>query len=374
MYPLPTLGELLQRTRQAFRTHLKGSDAWVWPNNVYVAAKVIAGKVFELFNFAAYIQKQMFAHTAPDLESIILHGNEYGITQKPASPAEGEVTFTSTDDVTVDTGAILRRSDDIEFRITAGGSRVGAGTLTLSVICTTDGAIGNTEDGTSLEIISGVTEDVATCVSGRLSLGADIEDKESLRQRILFRKRNPPHGGAPSDYVLWAGEVSGVNFREDGQPAVFVEPRWAGAGTVRVFPLMYDLYDDGIPQTVDVTRVGDYLATVEPAGALVTVAAPVAVPVAIVINNISPDTPEVREQVELELRDAFKRLSRVAGGATEFASMPFLAYPTDFSVSWIWQAVANASGEKRHTISQPVADIALASGEMATIGSITYTP
>jgi uncharacterized phage protein gp47/JayE len=375
MYVLPDLKELLQRTRVAFRTHLAGSDAWLWPNNIFVSAKVIAGKTFELFGFAAYIQKQIFVHTSPDIESLTLHGNEFGITRKPAAPAEGDIIFTSTEDLIVADAAVLRRTDGVEYRVVSGGTRSGAGTLTVSAICTTDGITGNLEAGASLEIISGVTGDATAVVAtGGFVLGVDVEDMESFRQRILFRKRNPPHGGAPADYVMWAGQVAGVSFREDGEPTVFVERLWDGPGSVRVFPLMYDLYSDGIPLAADVERVEDYLATVQPAGAAVTVAAPVAVPVAIVINGMEPDTPAVREQVELELRDAFKRLSRVAGSDANFGSMPYLAYPTTFSTSWIWQAVANASGEERHTISAPAADIALTAGQIATFGTLTFNP
>jgi hypothetical protein len=64
MFDFPTLKGLMERSRQSFRANLKGSDAWVWPNNVYVSAKVIAGSVWEVFGFAAYIEKQIFAHGA----------------------------------------------------------------------------------------------------------------------------------------------------------------------------------------------------------------------------------------------------------------------------------------------------------------------
>ena len=67
MFALPTLKNLMELTRQSFRANLKGSDAYVWPNNVYASAKVMAGSIFEVFGFAAYIEKQIFAHRAPDL-------------------------------------------------------------------------------------------------------------------------------------------------------------------------------------------------------------------------------------------------------------------------------------------------------------------
>lgn len=373
-FELPTLKDLAERTRQSFRANLKGSDAWVWPNNVYASAKVIAGKVFEVFGFAAYIQKQIFAHTAPDIESLLRHGEEFGVPRKPAAPAIGTVVFTGDAGFTVDTNAVLQRVDGVEFRVTAGGTRATAGTLELSVIATTDGAAGNTEAGTPLEITDGV--DLATvtaAVGDAMALGADVEGIESYRARILFRKRNPPHGGAPADYVMWAGSVAGVSFYID-RPTVFVERRWNGNGTVRVFPLMFDLYDDGIPQTADLARVSDYIAGVAPAGANVTVAAPVAKPTDIIISGMTPDRTDVREAVLTELRSTFKRLSRVAGVDAQIGGLPYLAYPTSFSRSWIWQAIANATGEERHILIGPTADIPLFPGEMATLGNVTFVP
>lgn len=373
-FKIPTLAELSDRARKSFRANLKGTDAWLWPNNVYASAKVIAGSVFEAFGFLAYIRRMILVHTAPDIETLLLHGEEFAIPRKPAAPAQGQVTFTATTALTVADSALLRRSDGVEFRVVNGGTLPGAGDLEVTVIATTDGAAGNTAEGASLEIVSGVTGTATVEIGpGSLALGAELEDKESFRQRILFRKRNPPHGGAPADYVLWVGQVAGVSFLED-RPTVFIERLWAGPGSVRVFPLMFDLYADGIPQAADVQRVADYLATVQPAGAAVTVQAPTAVPVAIVINGLVPDTPDVRGAVEAELRDAFKRLSRVAGTDAEFAAMPYLAFPTSFSTSWIWQAVANASGEKRHRISSPAADIALTAGQYPVFASVTFNP
>ena len=377
MFAFPTLKDLMERSRQSFRANLKGSDAWVWPNNVYASAKVIAGAIFEVFGFAAYIEKQIFAWRAPDIESLTNHGIEYGIPQNPATPATGSVIFTVTDNISVSTDAILTRADGVQFIVTAGGNLATSGSLTLPVVSVTDGKINNTEAGTDLAITSGVTSTSTTAptcaVDGNgITLGADIEDIESYRARILFRKRNPPHGGAAADYVFWAGQVAGVSFYAD-RPTVYVERLFAGPGTVRVFPLMFDLYSNGIPSAADVLRVHEYIETVRPAGASVTVAAPVAVPVNITVSGLQPNTIDVQNAVLAELADTFFRLSRPAGADAAFGSMPYLASPFTFSLSWIWQAVANATGEQRHRIVSPTSDVALFPGQMATLGTVTFT-
>lgn len=374
MYAVPSLGDLMARARKAFRANLKGSDAWVWPNNVYVSAKVLAGMTFEVFGFASYISRQKFAVTAPDLESLKLHGEEFGISQNPAAPARGKVIVTTTVAFVLDGGAVFRRADGVEFISKDAGSTTGAGSFTVRVEAAADGKAGTTEAGTPLEIVSGGTGDpdaLAEVDGDGLAYGADVEDIESYRARILFRKRNPPHGGSAADYVLWAGEVPGVSFYAD-RPTVYVERLWSGPGTVRVFPLMFDLYESGIPAPSDVARVRDHIEALRPAGARVAVAAPTPVVVDVEISGLAPDRSDVREAVRAELRDVFRRRSRVAGTDSEISNMPYLAYPASFSRSWIWQAVANATGEERHTVVSPSADIALDPGEMAVLGDVSF--
>lgn len=375
-FNISTIAELTKRTREAFRANLPGSDAWLWPNNIYVSAKVIAGAVYEVFGFADYIAKQKFALTA-DSENLDLHGQELGLARKPAQPASGTIILTSDSDCAVAVAALFSRLDGIRYRATAAVSRTGAGDLSVPVIATTDGAATNAIAGTQLDIVSGVTG-TATAEVGTdgIGNGADIEpdgapftsDLSTFRGRILFRKRNPPHGGAPADYVTWCGQVSGVT-------RTFVERRWNGPGTVRVFPLMDGLYVNGIPDAAGLARVRDYLDMVAPSGAVVTVAAPTPVPVNVTVAGLSPNTTAVQEAAFAELRAAFRRLARVAGddNADLVEVMPYLAVPTSFSRSWLWQAIANASGEGRHVLSTPADDIAQAAGEMPVLGTITFS-
>jgi uncharacterized phage protein gp47/JayE len=366
MFAIPPLQDLVARARAAFNANLKGADARLWPNNVYVAAKVIGGAVSELFGFADYTAKQKFALTA-DAENLDRHGEELGLARRPTAPARGQVTLTASGAITVAPGAVFQRSDGALYNGISSGALLGAGTLSIDVVAAVDGKDGNAEADTSLEIVSGVTGAATAAVGDNgIAGGVEIEDDESFRARILFRKRNPPHGGSAADYVMWSESVSGVT-------RVFVERLWNGPGTVRVFPLMDDLYADGIPASGDVLRVQDYLDAVKPAGAGLTVAAPTAHVVDITISGLTPNTADVKAAVVNELTAAFRRLSRVAGVDTENDSMPYLAWPTTFSRSWIWQAIANATGEERHVVTAPSADVSLATGEIATLGAVTFS-
>ncbi|QDM27007.1 baseplate J/gp47 family protein [Tardiphaga sp. vice304] len=375
MFVLPTLKDLMERARQEFRTHLKGTDAYIWPNNLYATAKVLAGLTFEVMGFASYISRQKFAVTAPDIESLRLHGEEFGISQNPASPANGSVTVTALTAFSFDAGAKLSRADGGQYLTLGAGNLPEGGSITATVIAEADGSAGNASAGTDLVFVSGFTGDLADVIAqageNGLTLGSDVEDIESYRARILFRKRNPPHGGSAADYVWWAGQVAGVSFYDD-RPTVYVNRLWAGPGTVRVYPLMLDLYADGVPQTADILRVREFISQVQPAGASVSVAAPVRHPVNVTIGRLSPNTVPVREAVLAELRDLFRRRARVAGTDVPVANMPYLATPFAFSRSWIWQAIADASGEDAHELQWPIQDVVLAAGEIPVLGTVSF--
>ncbi len=372
MFAIPSLKDSVERCRRAFRSYLPGSDAWIWPNNIYPTAKVFGGIEHGIFGFADYVQKQKFALTA-DSENLDLHGEELGLSRRPTAPARGApgISIEVSDAITVSAGAVFRRSDGIEYLAMVGGATGAAGSVLVDVVAAADGKQANAIVGTPLEIVSGVSgpgadDALAVVADGGIVGGLDVEDDETFRARILFRKRNPPHGGSAADYVLWASAVSGVT-------RVFVERLFNGVGTVRVFPLMDDLYTDGIPQPGDIVRVAAYIDGVRPAGAVVTVAAPSAVPVPISIGGLAPFTTDVQEAIKTELRAMFRANSRVAGRDAAIASMPYLAMPTSFSRSWIWQAIANASGETRHRVILPADDVPLIPGQIATLGPVAFS-
>lgn len=378
-FKIDSLADLVGRARSAFRAYIPGSDAWLWPNNLYAAAKVIGGMVYEVFAFADYIAKQKFAGTA-DSENLELHAQEFGMSRREAKPAGGIVTITCTGAVTVAPAAVFERADGVQYIAQASAARASAGSLDVAVIAATDGANVNANAGEPLAIVSGVADTVggSTAAVGGNGIvgGTDVEpdgeqwttDLGTLRGRVLFRKRNPPHGGSPADYVQWASDVDGVT-------RVFVERRYNGVGTVRVFVLMDDLYPaNGIPSAGDIARVQAHIDTLAPADAIVTVAAPAALPVNVTITGLTPDTTATRDAVQAELASAFRRLSRVSGSDAKIDSLPYLAYPASFSRAWIWEAVGNASGVISDAVTVPSADTALAAGQMPTLGTVTFSP
>lgn len=364
-FQTPTLPQLVQRVADAFRANLKGSDARLWPNNVAVSAKVKAGALFPAYRFIEYVSRQIFAATA-DAEFLERHAAEYGMARLPASFAEGEVTLYGDTGVTVPAGLTLQRADGTSYVTTTAGRTVALivplddaeASVTVKARAVEPGRAGNTFAGVEMTLVVPRDRILSTGVvaAAGIGAGADEENDASLRARVLFRKRNPPHGGAAHDYVAWAREVAGVT-------RVFVDPvtETNARTSVGVWFLMDDTYVNGIPQAADVTRLRSYIDQVRPAAAMVSIAAPTAVPVAISISGLTPDTTAVRDAVVLELQDLFRRSSRVST----------LTEPYVLRVSKIWEAISTASGEESHTLVAPANDIAVPLGSIATLGSIT---
>ncbi len=357
-FQIPTLNALAERTRQAFRANLKGSDAWLWPNNIFVSAKVMAGAVWEAFQFIDYIGRQSIKHLAdgPWLER---HAHDYGLARLPATFAEGSVTLTGDPSIALPAGLVLRRVDGVEYVTTSAGITSGLGSVTVPVRALVAGKAGNAASGVAVSLtvpVSQMNSDGVVASSG-IGLGADAESDEGLRARLLFRLRNPPHGGAAHDYVAWAREINGVT-------RVFVDPvtETNSRTTVAVWFLMDDLYANGIPQGADVARLKAYIETVRPAGAIVQVAAPTPVSVNVSVA-IAPDTVAVRDQVRTELEDFFRR-----SAAVSTVTDPFTLYKSKLD-----EAIAIAAGEDHHTLSAPSGNVTYTAGQIPVLGTLTFT-
>lgn len=365
---VPKLADLSASVRAAFRAEMPGTDAAIWPNNTTPTAKVLAGLAWGLYLKIGYLARQIFAATAEG-EYLDRHAAEFGMSRLPAAQASGYLGATASSAGVIEAGAVFARADGVQVAST---ERVifSAPTATpvyFGVRALNAGKAGNTLGGAMMSVVSGATGIAAVSVEASgLGGGADLETDEALRARVLFRKRNAPHGGAPADYVQWGLAVPGVT-------RIFIERVWVGAGTVRVFPLTDDATPGGVPVTASVAAVQAAMAAQAPATAAVTVAAATAQTINVTISGLAPNTSAVQQAVVAELAEMFRRLGRVAGNDTPVDGMPYLATPQTFSRSWIWQAIANATGEERHVLVSPGADVTITAGAIPVLGTVTFT-
>lgn len=161
------------------------------------------------------------------------------------------------------------------------------------VVCETAGVVGNQYAG-EMQPISPVVGVTAT-LGDIITAGIDKEENEPLRSRFYIRVRRPATSGNAYQYQQWALEVPGV-----GAAKVF--PLDNGPGTVGVMVADSDMQiSPGLPE-----KVAEYIETVRPVGATVSVYSPAALSIDVSANVLldgSKSLQEVKEAYESALRE-----------------------------------------------------------------------
>jgi uncharacterized phage protein gp47/JayE len=286
------------------------------------------------------------------VEYLERQANLFGLTRIVATFAIGNATATGSNGSIIPAGTVLQRADGVQYEVDT-EAVVSSGTATLALTATVAGLAGNADVDVVLTFVSPIenVQATATVASGGLAGGADAETDDALRERLLTRMRQPPHGGAADDYVAWAKEVAGVT-------RAWVYPQELGAGTVTV---RFVRDEDGsgaaiIPSAGEVTAVQDYIDARRPVTATVTVVAPVAVALNFTIH-IVPDNSSTRAAVQAELEDLLRRDGQPGG---------------TILLSQIRVAVGSADGVTDFTITTPAANVTHTTGQLPIMGTITW--
>ncbi len=354
----PTVTVLRDRIATDINARLPGADSRLRRSALEVLSVALAGVVHGLYGYLDWLARQVMVDSA-ETEHLDRHATVWGVLRKAAARAAGTATATGNDGVEVPAGTLLQ-AGETQYLTTA-AAVVAAGSASLPIEAVDPGAGGNAAAGVLLLYATPVAGIDGSATVVLLEGGADAEIDGDLRQRVLDRIRQPPHGGAAHDYVAWALEVPGVT-------RAWLTAGEMGLGTITLRFLMDDLRVDGIPlgdarpllPTLDIKVMQDYIDAVDrrPVTADVFAAAPEPVALDVTVDNLQPNTAEVQAAVTAEIADMIKRVA--APGAT-------------IPLSKIWEAVSIASGEASHTITAPAADVTHTAGQMAIPGSVTFT-
>jgi uncharacterized phage protein gp47/JayE len=348
----PTLVQLLDRIRGDINTRILGADARVRRSFLGVIARIQAGLVHGLYGYLDFIARQGIPDTAVE-EYMERWASVWGIDRKAATKAKGLCDFTGNDGSFVNIGQRLQRGDSELFETAQAGS-ISGGAVTLLVRALKAGSSGNTEAGTILTFVNPISGFNAEIVSGTLAGGTDTEMDASLRERMLTRIQQPPHGGSMFDYINWAREFPGVTRAWATQEM--------GPGTVTIRFMMDDIYPDGIPQAEDTENLDEFIQRRRPVTARLFVVSPTAKPVTFQIALLDEDgepvsAPTVQVAVRAELEDLFKREGEPSG---------------TIYLSRIREAISIAEGEYAHALITPNANVVAGVGEIPTVGAITW--
>lgn len=356
----PTLDEIYNRMITDIEARLPSTGGLLQRSVLKVLARVYAGAVHLLYGYLEWISEQIFAVTS-DIENLEQIADEYGITRRPAGKASGTTAATGTNGTAIPLGTELQDGDGIKYLTTAAATIAG-GTADLSVQASIGDADSNADAGTILSFVSPIAGvDIATTVDASgLTGGSDQESDESLRDRVLTRKRQPPHGGIANDYITWMLENTGVT-------RAWALETYQGAGTLGL-GFVYDESTPIFPNEAQRTAMLTYITSHTDPSTGDTVGAPVTAVPGITMLDLGPLSVNFSIQIEpnnstvqAAVTGQLEALLERDGGPNETLRR-----------SDIWTAIDLAPGLSHFDLISPAADVAASSNQVHQLGTITY--
>lgn len=370
-YARPTLTTLRQQAVQDVQNGgISGVTNLLRFSVLYVLAMVLAGLSHLHYGFLDWISKQAVPWTATG-EYLEAWGALKSITRKAATTASGSVTFAVSGTANIPAGTEFQASGGISLIATTDGVASGAATV---VACSTTvaGAVGNLAAGTSVTLSSPV-EGVQTTgtVSTAFSGGADQEDDDDLRTRIMKAFQDGGSNGNEADYEKWATAVAGIT-------RAWAIPNGVGAGSVVVYVMLDNVRSAGggfpvgtnggaalesryTPATGDQLVVANAIYPEKPVTALVVVSAPAAQPIDFSIGYLGDDnTSSNQTAIKSALADMFVRLADPTGATT--------IYPN------AWDEALGALDLAQFGVISPVGPIVPTGvGYLPTLGNVVFS-
>ena len=356
-----TLQVIINRIVTDFQTRIEGANSLLRRSVLKIIAKVNGGTFHLLYEYLDFQYRQIFITTS-DSDGLEVHSSEYGIPRKTASKAVGSALVTGNVAAILPAGYQLKSANGEYYLIDTEVTMV-ASTATIDVTALTAGEIGNDDAGITLTFVSPIVgvNTAAVVDSDGLTGGADAETDAALKERLLERKRHPPHGGTSFDYENWALEVSGVT-------RAWCTSLYQGIGTLGLSFVRDDDTDTILPNLTQRNAVRNYIVThIDPATGLL-VGCPVTAEPGIFMIELSyltmdmtikvyPNNSTIRTAIEENLTDLILR----EGGPEN-----------TIYISQIREAISLAEDEEYHSLTTPVADITAAVNQIHHLGTITF--
>lgn len=368
----PTIKEIQGNIISAIEAET-GQTVPIFAKTVFrILSYALAGVWIILYKYGSDQFNQRFVQTALDFY-LEIHGELVKITRQPATTWDGEADVESTTTGTLPPNTQLVNNNTGVVYLTTESTTLFVGTVTFKLAATEGGEIGNLNISDVINFVSPLPglEDFAT-VSSIISAGEDEEDIEIYRQRVLDAYQKKPQGGALADYEQWAEEA----------PNVINAYPYAGSNPSEVdIYIEVDNQTDGIPTSSQLTATLAYInydpitgkATRRPVNAIVNVLAISRSTYDVEIIGLSPDTPDIRDDIDDALTDLFlQKENYIQGLAIQRNDI----VSRSETLALVQQIAADAGSALSNVIvkkSGTIIDLdVLDPGEKAKLGVITY--
>lgn len=277
MYEDRTFENILREMLSEVPSNVDKREGSIVYNALAPAAKLLAEAYIEL----ARNSRLAHAQTSSG-EALRRRGADFGVEPRPAAKSLRKGRFADAQGGPLDVPLGGRyAAGGLNYTVT---EKLAAGEFALE--CETAGSAGDDPVGVllPLDYVPGLARAELTDV---LVPGEDVETDEEFRARFFAQVRTPPTSGNRSAYRKWALEVAGVGD-------AYVQPRWNGPNTVKVYVLGPDKRpaSEAVVQAVknyidpDIGLGEGMGEGAAPAGALTTVEAAPAIAVDVTANVV----------------------------------------------------------------------------------------
>jgi uncharacterized phage protein gp47/JayE len=370
-YARLTLAQIRANVATDIAAALPGADSLLRFSNLGIMGDVQAGLCNLQYGYLDWISKQAVPYTATD-EYLVAWGALKGIYPKDATAASGQAKFVatvSTPPLFISSGTQIVRGDGETYTVQQTATADANGNITVTALDNATGSQGNALAGTLFSLsmpINGIQGNgtATTAFTG----GADVEDLDDYRDRVLGGYQQPPAGGDQSDYVNWALAVPGVT-------RAWCTPNGYGTGTVVVYVMLdqVNAANGGFPQgnngvaakeprgtaaTGDQLTVANAIYPVQPVTALVYAVAPVQQTINFTITGLTTASTTTRNAISAAIKDVFFRTGAPGG----------VIYLSDID-----SAIAAVPGTAGFVVTVPAANIQLTTGALPVLGTVTYS-
>lgn len=311
----------------------------------------LAAQVCALYIQADWVVRQAFPQTAEG-EYLDAHAQLRGLERKKPVAAQGTVRFTAGEAAEtprrIPKGTVCMTAGLVRFETTEAGV-LEAGVLTADVPARAleAGTAGNVSAGAVVSMAV-APMGIAVCSNPQpFAGGADGEEDEELRERVLDTFKRLPNGANAAFY-----EREALSFDQVAAAAVVSRPR--GVGSVDIVPATLA----GAPDAALLKQLQDYFEERREIAVDLKVRAPQTVGVNIGVQ-VEPEegrnTSEVLDRVETAVRDWFT--GKLLGQDILRARLGHLIYSCD--------GVAN------YVITAPAADVPVDKDQLPILGTLT---
>ncbi|MES2181586.1 MAG: baseplate J/gp47 family protein, partial [Pseudomonadota bacterium] len=305
------------------------------------------------YGYLDWIRKQISPLTC-DLEMLYVWAALYFVSRLDATFSTGSVLATGNIGSIVLADTLLRADNGLDYKVLSAVT-LGAGANPINIRCTTAGAVSNliaAQILTLIDPIAGVDSNFTVDITG-ITGGAEQELLDAWRARVVDEWQvvvsRGARSGKPDDYRAWAKRA------HPSVTTALVQLHTLGVGTVVVRPICNSLANR-LPSAAVIQAVIDMLATYAPATADWRVTEPLIHNVASTIDLLAGfDTAQNRIDI------------------TNAINTTILAETSETAVLAMAEVDASiATVTTQYTRIAPVADIAVAAGEVLVFDGITW--